>query len=101
MGVGEKHPAVSKSIDVRGIRLRVPAKAPHPVIQVIHCDEQDIRLMRILGVRSSPKETREKQYQWEPSHLAHFLRPRERSDFGLNSGVAFFGSHLARRWITV
>tara|TARA_A100001037_G_C14997633_1_gene565481 strand:- start:527 stop:715 length:189 start_codon:yes stop_codon:yes gene_type:complete len=61
MGVAKKHSSVSKAIDVWSKGLGMAAEAPHPVIQVIHCDEQDVRLMRILGVRPNPKETREKE----------------------------------------
>ncbi len=42
MGVREEHATRRETIDVRCVRLWVPAKTANPVIQVIHRDEQDI-----------------------------------------------------------
>jgi len=48
MSVSEQHPALGQAIHIRRQRLRMPSKAANPVIQIIDCDEQHIRLGRSL-----------------------------------------------------
>ena len=42
MGVGEEHPTGREAVNVRSLRLRVSVEAPHPVVEVVDCDEEDI-----------------------------------------------------------
>ena len=42
MGVREEHATRRETIDVRCVRLWVPAKTANPVIQVVHRNQQDI-----------------------------------------------------------
>lgn len=49
MGLLEKGPSLCKGINMRSSGLRVPSKAPNPVVQVIYRDEKDIRLLSSPG----------------------------------------------------
>ena len=49
MGVGKQYTPLGQAIHIRRQRLRMPSKAANPVIQIIDCDEQHIRLGRSLS----------------------------------------------------
>ena len=71
MRVGEQHPALGQAIHVRRQRLRMPAKAANPVIQIIDCDEKDVRLGR--SVRDDRQQTnREREDPVEKPHQFSF-----------------------------
>ena len=55
MGLFKEHAALGKGIDVWCLSLRVSTEATDPVIQVIYCDEQYVRLRRGLSL-PSPEE---------------------------------------------
>jgi hypothetical protein len=44
--VGERCASRRQAIHVRRLRLRVPFQRPHPIIQIINGDEEDVRLLR-------------------------------------------------------
>ena len=45
MGLIKKYPPFCQGIDIRRLRLRVPPKASHPVIQVVNCKKQNVWLL--------------------------------------------------------
>ena len=55
MGLFKKHAALGKGIDVWCLSLRMATQTSDPVIEVIYCDEQNIRLRRGLSL-PSPEE---------------------------------------------
>jgi len=55
MGLFKKDAALGKRIDIRGLGLWMATQTSDPVIQVIYCDEQYVRLRRSLSL-PSPQE---------------------------------------------
>ena len=55
MGLFKKYTTIGKGIDVWCLSLRVSTEATDPVIQVIYCDEQYVRLRRGLSL-PNPEE---------------------------------------------
>ena len=55
MGIGEQHAAAGEPVEIRGVNALSAAHAVDPVIQVIYCDEQYVRLRRSLSL-PSPQE---------------------------------------------
>ena len=55
MGLFKKDAALGKRIDIRGLGLWMATQTSDPVIEVIYCDEQNIRLRRGLSL-PSPEE---------------------------------------------
>ena len=47
MGVGEKHSARGKTIDIRGLRLGVTAQTANPIVEVIYGDQQNVGLFAV------------------------------------------------------
>lgn len=54
MCVGEEDTSFGKAINVRGFRLRVPAHAADPIVQIIDSNEEDIWFFD----RRSPEDER-------------------------------------------
>ncbi len=46
VGIREQHPALRQPVKVRRLGLRMPAETADPVIQIVHSDEEDVRLRR-------------------------------------------------------
>ena len=42
MSIGEQNTRARKSVEIRGLGLRVTTQAPDPVVQIIHANEQNI-----------------------------------------------------------
>ena len=55
MGLFKKDAALGKRIDIRGLGLWMATQTSDPVIEVIYCDEQNIRLRLSLSL-PSPEE---------------------------------------------
>ena len=55
MGLFKKDAALGKRIYIRGLGLWMATQTSDPVIQVIYCDEQYVRLRRSLSL-PSPQE---------------------------------------------
>ena len=55
MGLFKEHAALGEGIDVRCLSLRMATQTSDPVIQVIYCDKQYVRLRRSLSL-PSPEE---------------------------------------------
>ena len=47
VGAGETHPQFGKAIQIGGFGLRVAIKDGNVVVEIIHCDEQNIGLSRL------------------------------------------------------
>ena len=47
VGVGEQHPLPGQAVDVGCLRLRVASHAADPVVEIVNCDQQDVRA--VLG----------------------------------------------------
>jgi len=45
MGIGEQRAPRRESIDVGRMRLGMPAQAAHPVVEVVHGDQQYVGLL--------------------------------------------------------
>ena len=50
MGLFKKHTPFGERVDIRGLGLRVTTQTSDPVIQVIYCDEQYVRLRCSLSL---------------------------------------------------
>ena len=50
MSIGKVAPTLGQSVHVRGLGLRMPPQTSDPVIQIIHCDKQYVRLCRSLSL---------------------------------------------------
>ena len=55
MGLLKKHTPFSERVDIWGLGLWMATQTSDPVIQVIYCDEQYVRLRRRLSL-PSPQE---------------------------------------------
>jgi|TARA_B100001750_G_C14985405_1_gene339826 hypothetical protein len=55
MGLLKKHTPFSERVDIWGLGLWMATQTSDPVIQVIYCDEQYVRLRRSLSL-PSPQE---------------------------------------------
>ena len=55
MGLLKKHTPFSERVDIWGLGLWMATQTSDPVIQVIYCDEQYVRLRRSLSL-PSPEE---------------------------------------------
>ena len=72
MGIGEKNPALGKAVEIRRDRLRIAAHTANPVIQIIHCNEEDVGFFPENG-RRQEQEQGEKETHWS-NHNAEYLR---------------------------
>ena len=69
MRVAEQHSSRSKSVDVRGERLRVSPQASNPVVQIIDGDHQDIGRPVTGSSGSDAEEAQNPCRQQEMTHL--------------------------------
>ena len=58
VGICEEHPALGQAVDVWRARLRMPAQHPNPVVEIIHRDEQNIRLRCLCLARRQQQQER-------------------------------------------
>jgi hypothetical protein len=57
MGVGEERTTLGQGIDVGGFGLWVPAQGTHPVIEIIHHNEEHIGANNRLGCHVEAYQT--------------------------------------------
>ncbi len=55
MGLLKKHTPFSERVDIWSLGLRMAAQTSDPVIQVIYCDKQYVRLRRSLSLTNPQK----------------------------------------------
>ena len=61
MGVGEQCSGGGQPVEVWGLGLRMPGETPHPVIEIVNCDEQYVGGLGGMAAKGYPKEAKNKQ----------------------------------------